>query len=168
MTMNKRMGISHPSSLIPHPSSFIPHLSIPRSFIPYRLSLIAHLLIPHPSSLLALAFLLGMTAATRVSAKDWPQWCGSDGKNMVSEEKGLPESFSPGQKRSDGTIDLATATNVKWGVKLGDAFYSTPSVAGGKVYVGGLDEQQWNLRLLRRRHRQAALAMEGPAPRGAA
>jgi outer membrane protein assembly factor BamB len=26
-------------------------------------------------------------------------------------------------------------------VKLGDAFYSTPSVAGGKVYVGGLDGQ---------------------------
>ena len=80
-----------------------------------------------------------MTAVLCASAKDWPQWCGSDGKNMVSEEKGLPESFSPGQKRSDGTIDLSTASNVKWGVKLGDAFYSTPSVAGGKVYVGGLD-----------------------------
>ncbi len=91
------------------------------------------------AALLALVFSLGMTAATGASAKDWPQWCGSDGKNMVSEEKGLPESFSPGQKRSDGTIDLATASNVKWGVKLGDAFYSTPSVAGGKVYVGGLD-----------------------------
>jgi outer membrane protein assembly factor BamB len=61
---------------------------------------------------------------------------------MVSEEKGLPESFAPGAKRSDGTIDVATATNVKWGVKLGDAFYSTPTVAGGKVYVGGLDEKE--------------------------
>ena len=88
----------------------------------------------------ALVFSLGMTAVLCASAKDWPQWCGSDGKNMVSEEKGLPESFSPGQKRSDGTIDLSTATNVKWGVKLGNAFYSTPSVAGGKVYVGGLDD----------------------------
>lgn len=86
-------------------------------------------------------FFLATTASPCVSAKDWPQWCGSDGKNMVSEEKGLPESFSPGRKRSDGSIDLSTATNVKWGVKLGNAFYSTPSVAGGKVYVGGLDEK---------------------------
>ncbi len=87
----------------------------------------------------ALVFSLAMTAVLCASGKDWPQWCGSDGKNMVSEEKGLPASFSPGQKRSNGTIDLSKASNVKWGVKLGDAFYSTPSVAGGKVYVGGLD-----------------------------
>ena len=91
-------------------------------------------------ALVALAFSLAMPAAPSVSAGDWPQWCGSDGKNMVSAEKGLPESFSPGRKRSDKTIDPSTATHVKWGVKLGDAFYSTPSVAGGKVYVGGLDE----------------------------
>jgi len=90
--------------------------------------------------LMALNFVLGTTAVFRVSAKDWPQWCGSDGKNMVSDEKGLPESFSPGRKRSDRTIDLSAATHVKWGVKLGNAFYSTPSVAGGKVYVGGLDD----------------------------
>ena len=78
--------------------------------------------------------------AGAVWAGDWPQWCGSDGKNLVSAEKGLPESFEPGRKQSqEGTIDLATAQNVKWGVKLGDAFYSTPSVAGGKVYVGGLE-----------------------------
>jgi hypothetical protein len=56
---------------------------------------------------------LDMTAAPGASAKDWPQWCGSDGKNMVSEEKGLPELFSPGRKRSDKTIDLSTASNVK-------------------------------------------------------
>lgn len=82
-----------------------------------------------------------MAAAVSVWAKDWRQWCGSDGKNMISDETGVPESFAPGRKRSDGTIDLSTATNVKWGVKLGDAFYSTPSVAGGKVYVGGLDDK---------------------------
>ena len=118
--------------------------------------------------LMVLVFSLNLVAAIGVSAKDWPQWCGSDGKNMVSDEKGLPESFSPGRKRSDGTIDLSTATNVKWGVRLGDAFYSTPSVAGGKVYVGGLDEQGRDLRLLRCRHRQSPLAMEGRAAQGAA
>jgi outer membrane protein assembly factor BamB len=91
---------------------------------------------------LAAAFLaLAATAAANAPANDWPQWCGSDGKNMVSAEKGLPESFAPGSKRNDGTIDVATATNVKWGVKLGDAFYSTPTVTGGKVFVGGLDDK---------------------------
>ncbi|MHB8970217.1 MAG: outer membrane protein assembly factor BamB family protein [Pirellulaceae bacterium] len=61
---------------------------------------------------------------------------------MVSSEKGLPESFLPGKKQSDGTVDLSTATNVKWGVKIGTAFFSTPSVALGKVFVGGLDGQE--------------------------
>lgn len=73
-------------------------------------------------------------------ADDWPQWCGSQGKNMASDEKGLPESFTPGTKRSrERTIDLSTAKNVKWGVKVCDAFYSTPSVAGKRVFIGGLD-----------------------------
>jgi outer membrane protein assembly factor BamB len=91
---------------------------------------------------LALILALWTTVPFRALASDWPQWCGSDAKNMVSAEKGLPTSFAPGQKRNDGTINRATATNVKWGVKLGDAFYSTPSVAGGKVYVGGLEGTQ--------------------------
>jgi outer membrane protein assembly factor BamB len=87
------------------------------------------------------ALLFGVTAAATVSAKDWSQWCGSDGKNMVSEEHGLPASFSPGRKRGNGTIDLSTAVNVKWAVNLGDAFYSTPTVVGGRLYLGGLDDR---------------------------
>ena len=91
---------------------------------------------------LALVLLFtGMLAATHAAAKDWPQWCGTDGKNMVSDEKGLPDNFAPGRKQNDGTVDTSTAVNVKWGVKLGDAFYSSPTVADGKVYVGGLDEK---------------------------
>ena len=88
----------------------------------------------------ALIFSFSIAAAQACRPRTGRNGAGPTAKNMVSEEKGLPESFSPGQKRSDGTIDLATASNVKWGVKLGDAFYSTPSVAGGKVYVGGLDD----------------------------
>lgn len=93
------------------------------------------------AGLVAAALLLGVTAAPTVSAKDWSQWCGSDGKNMVSQEHGLPASFSPGRKRGNGTIDLSTAVNVKWGVNLGDAFYSTPTVVGGRLYLGGLDDR---------------------------
>ena len=33
-----------------------------------------------------------------VPAKDWPQWGGQDGRNMVCEERGLAESFVPGEK----------------------------------------------------------------------
>ena len=59
---------------------------------------------------------------------------------MVSGENGLPESFAPGEKGAEGRIDPATATNVRWGVKLATAIYSTPCVAQGKVFVGGMEQ----------------------------
>lgn len=80
-------------------------------------------------------------ANQRVCALDWPQWCGTDSKNMVSNEKGLPETFAPGDKLPDGTIDLATARNVRWGVKLGTAVYSTPSISRGRIFVGAMEKQ---------------------------
>jgi outer membrane protein assembly factor BamB len=71
-------------------------------------------------------------------AGDWPQWCGTDGKNMVSPEKNLPDSFVPGQKNSrTGEIRLGTAKHVKWGRKLCEAIYSSPAVVGGKIFIGG-------------------------------
>jgi outer membrane protein assembly factor BamB len=91
----------------------------------------------HPHRLtMPVAALLTWLLASDASAGDWPQWCGSDGKNMVSPEKNLPESFTPGEKR-DATIDLATAKNVKWGVKVCNALYSTPAVVNGKIFIGG-------------------------------
>lgn len=92
---------------------------------------------------LFIAFGLLMAGAEGARAGDWPQWCGSHAKNMVSAEKGLPDSFVPGEKQSPKrTIDLATARNVRWGVKVCDAFYSTPSIAGGRVFVGGLESRK--------------------------
>jgi len=82
---------------------------------------------------------LAAGAAPSVCADDWPQWCGSNAKNMISPEKGLPDSFVPGNKLPDGTIDLATARNVRWGVRLGTAIYSTPTIAHGKIFVGGME-----------------------------
>ncbi len=90
---------------------------------------------------LCLVAAAAILSAAGAAAADWPQWCGSDGKNMVSAEKGLPETFVPGRKRADRTIDLSTARGVKWGVKLGDALYSTPAVAEGKVFIGGVESQ---------------------------
>ena len=66
-------------------------------------------------------------------AADWPQWCGSDGKNMVSEEKNLPDSFVPGVKNTrTREIQLGTAKNVRWGRKLCESIYSTPGDRGRK------------------------------------
>ena len=73
--------------------------------------------------------------AANAPARDWPQWCGTDGKNMVSEEKGIPASFVPGEKDMQG-VKLATTQNVKWGVRLGATTYSSPAVAEGKVFIG--------------------------------
>jgi outer membrane protein assembly factor BamB len=59
---------------------------------------------------------------------------------MVSAETGLPASFVPGEKDSlAGQIKLATASNVKWGRRLCQAVYSTPVVAGGRIFLGGRD-----------------------------
>jgi hypothetical protein len=44
---------------------------------------------------------------------------------MVSNEKGLPDSF-----------DAKTGRNIKWVAKLGTETHSTPIVAGGRVYIG--------------------------------
>jgi outer membrane protein assembly factor BamB len=88
----------------------------------------------------ALGLIALVVLASAVPAGDWPQWAGSDGKNMVSPEAGLPDSFVPGEKKSDGTIDLATARNVRWGVKIGNAIYATPSIANGKIFVGGMEQ----------------------------
>ena len=86
----------------------------------------------------ALGIVILWFCSGHASAKDWPQWGGTDGKNMISEERGLPDSFAPGEKDSEaGRIKLETSKNVKWGVKLCSALYSTPTVAGGKIFIGG-------------------------------
>ena len=71
-------------------------------------------------------------------AKDWPEFGGSHGKNMVSDETNLPAWFAPGEKDSaKGEIILSTATNVKWGVRIGSIVYPSPTVVGGRIYIGG-------------------------------
>ena len=71
------------------------------------------------------------------SGGDWPQWGGHNGRNMVSDERGLPDAFDPGKKRpSGGGIDQATTENVKWTARLGTFAYGNPTVAGGRVFVG--------------------------------
>lgn len=77
-------------------------------------------------------------AAAAGLAGDWPAWGGADpGRNMVSNEKGLPASFKPGEKspKGDGMLPGSTE-DVRWVAKLGNLICGNPTVANGRVFVG--------------------------------
>jgi outer membrane protein assembly factor BamB len=63
-------------------------------------------------------------------AGDQPQWGQAWSRNMVSAEKGLPDTFDP-----------AAGHNVKWSTRLGNQTHSTPVIAGGRVYIGTNNEE---------------------------
>jgi len=87
--------------------------------------------------LVSFALLCAGWLGSAALAADWPQWGGHDDRNLVSGEKGLPASFEPGKKRTDGGgIDMATTENVRWTARLGSAAYGNPTVANGRVFVG--------------------------------
>ena len=74
----------------------------------------------------ALSWGLGLGAwSFRACAADQPQWGQAWSRNMVSGEKGLPDSFDP-----------KTGRNIKWVARLGTETHSTPIAAGGQVYIG--------------------------------
>src|SRR5207247_361811 len=68
-------------------------------------------------------------ACFQTRAADHAQWGEAWSRNMVSKEKGLPESFDP-----------STGKHIKWAVRLGTQTHSTPVVAGGRVYIGTNNE----------------------------
>lgn len=88
------------------------------------------------SVLTAAAVAAGISSIGTV-AGDWPQWGGTQHRNMYSPEKGLPDQFDPGKFKS-GTeeIDPATTKNVKWTAKLGSQSYGNATISNGKVFVG--------------------------------
>jgi len=64
---------------------------------------------------------------------DWPQWGGTDNRNMISDQTNLPNL-------GKGKISLRDADwNIRWTVKLGSVCYGNPTVAGGKVFIGTND-----------------------------
>ncbi len=62
-------------------------------------------------------------------AADQPQWGEAWSRNMVSSERGLPDSFDP-----------KTGKNLKWKAQLGTQTFGTPIVADGRVYIGTNNE----------------------------
>lgn len=74
----------------------------------------------------AFSLALGILASgLTVFGGDQPQFGNAWSRNMVSKERGLPESFDP-----------ATGRNVRWTAPLGTESYATAVVAGGRVYIG--------------------------------
>jgi len=53
-------------------------------------------------------------------AADWPQWGGTDSRNLVSPEKNLPTGFDPQKGRAGDDA------NVRWVRKIGNAAYGNP------------------------------------------
>jgi hypothetical protein len=68
---------------------------------------------------------------------DWPQWGRAAIRNMVSDQTGLPGTFSlPVNLNSATNWNLSTATNVKWIACMGTETFGSPVVSAGKVLVG--------------------------------
>ncbi len=74
---------------------------------------------------LGLAALLAAPVLPGAHAGDQPQWGAAWSRNLVSAERGLPDSFDPKSGR-----------NVRWSVPVGHETHGTPIVAGGRVYLG--------------------------------
>jgi outer membrane protein assembly factor BamB len=66
--------------------------------------------------------------ATVLRGADQPQWGQAGSRNMVSNERGLVDSFDPAAG--------GAGRNVKWVANLGTQSFATPVVAGGRVYIG--------------------------------
>ena len=56
---------------------------------------------------------------------DSPMWGGTQNRNMVSGETGIPAEW-----------DVKSKKNIKWVAPLGSQTYGNPVIAGGRVYVG--------------------------------
>jgi outer membrane protein assembly factor BamB len=83
------------------------------------------------------ALLFSIATAGVLRGEDRPQWGQRYSRNMVSDERGLPDDFDPGKRNSKtGQIELPAASGVKWVARLGNQSYGSPVVAGGRVFVG--------------------------------
>lgn len=79
---------------------------------------------------------------------EWTQWGRDSSKNMVSPAKDIPSDISAGDEVGDGEIDVKTAKHAKWIVKLGSQAYGTPTVSGGRVFVGTNNEEPRNPKII--------------------
>ena len=78
--------------------------------------------------LLGLVLSLGLSiVAERVHGENWPEFRGPTGQG-ISTAKGLPIRWSP-------AIGQTPARNVRWKVDVAGKGWSSPVVAGGRIYL---------------------------------
>jgi outer membrane protein assembly factor BamB len=83
--------------------------------------------------------LLALLVPAMVIAADWPQRGRDASRNMVADEKGLPATCEPGTIKTTErktTIDLSEAKNIKWAAALGGTTNGSPTIGGGRIFVG--------------------------------
>ena len=74
--------------------------------------------------LIGFAWNINLTAFAQ--NRDWPMFGGTPNRNMVNVTKtGVPTHW-----------DLGKKTNIKWVAELGTQTFSTPVIAGGKIFIG--------------------------------
>lgn len=106
-----------------------------------KYSLVSRLaVLPGLAAVLGLAFV--------ACGEDWPTWGHNAMRNAVSAERGLPETFSTGSTSLSSQPALAADgekwvvplegphANIRWIARLGSESMGTPTVSGGRVYVG--------------------------------
>ena len=93
------------------------------------------MLIPRALSLCAVSLALSCLTIP-AHAADWPQWGGTDARNMVSTETDLPDNFTRGERISGGGVNAEVAENLKWAVETGSATYGNPTISHGRVFIG--------------------------------
>ena len=101
----------------------------------------------------AIPILLGLAAAIGGLAEDWPQSGGLDpGRNRYSATTGLAETFDPseltlcqmygsgarlaGDTTPFSELVMGACQNLKWVALLGSSSFESPTIAGGKVFIG--------------------------------
>lgn len=93
------------------------------------------------SGSIPLTLTLVITTVLTATAGDWPEWGGSAGRNMVSPASGVDFAIDPGKRlKGEEKIDLDSTKGVRWAAKLGSQTYGTPTIAGGRVFVGTNNE----------------------------
>lgn len=90
---------------------------------------------------ICLIALLVASTAVGVLAADRPQWGQAWTRNQASPETGLPDAFEPPEiDKQTGQPVPGTGRNIRWTARLGSEAWSTPVVAGGRVYIGTNNE----------------------------
>ena len=76
----------------------------------------------------ALALISPLLFGCALRSDDWPMYGGRPDRNMVSAERGLPTTWS-------------LKSGVKWVADAGNPMFGSPSVAGGRIFIGTDNEK---------------------------